>query len=227
MSNELMRTQLEESLGMTSLKARAREAESVMLLIDTSGSMGAMIGREGKTRIQALREIVAQIKVQGSVPMIAFGGPYDAQVRFVDNVPDPDGGTPLHIAIPMAKEYGATRIVVISDGVPDLRDESLNQAKLFGGRIDVVFVGDKGEEGEEFLARLAKMTGGTSGVGNLADTKKLTGQIIGLLEGEVEERAPIQGEGFTTVDEPEPADDDEETDEDDDEGDDDDDEDDE
>lgn len=218
MSNELMRQQLEETLEAGSLKALARDVENVFLLIDTSGSMEAHM-RNGKTRIDGLREVVANIKSAGSVPMIAFGGPYDAQVRFVDVVPDPDGGTPLAEAILYAKEYGATRVVVISDGAPDSQNRAIDAAHGFGGRIDVAFVGDPGDPGIAFLKELARITGGTQFTGDLSDTKKLTGQVIGLLEGEVEERAPIQGEGFATID-PEDADepeDDEDEDDDDDE----------
>lgn len=217
-NTDLVRRQLEDSLEQGSLKAMARDAETVMLLIDTSGSMEATI-RSGKRRIDALREVVADIKKAGDVPMIAFGGPYDAQVRFVDGVPEPDGGTPLHIAIPYAKEYGATRLVVISDGVPDLADQSMQEARTFGGRIDVVFVGNEGDSGQMFLNALASATGGTQFTGDLGNTKKLTSQVIGLLEGEVE-RAPIQGNGFAVVedapDAEEENDDDEEDDDEDD-----------
>lgn len=207
---DLVRQALEESLEAGSLKAMARDAECVMLLIDCSGSMDGRM-RNGKRRIDGLREVVNTIKVSGHVPMIAFGGPYDAQVRFVDGVPEPDGGTPLHLAIPFAKEYGATRLVVISDGIPDLQQQSLDEAKKFGGRIDVAFVGNAGDGGETFLAELARVSGGTQFTGDLGDPKKLSASVIGLLEGEVE--APIQGEGFASVDDDdviEPEEDDEE-----------------
>ncbi len=194
--NALMK--LESSLELSSLKQMAREEERVFLLLDTSGSMDREMANL-KKRIAGLREVVSDIKAQGHVPMIAFGGPYDAMVRFVDEVPEPAGGTPLHAAIPFAKSYGATRLVVISDGEPDLRDESMIQAKAFGGRIDVVFVGDPGEPGSFFLDELAKASGGKRFEGDLGEAKKLAGTVIGLLEGEVEKKAPIQGEGFTTV----------------------------
>lgn len=177
-----------------------RADEVVMLLLDTSGSMGG-------SPIQDLSKVVVGIQAQGSVPMIAFGGPYDAQVRFVDIVPEPDGGTPLHLAIPFAKTYGATRLVVVSDGMPDLKSESLNAAREFGGQIDVVFVGHPGNEGSFFLDELAKLTGGRRINADLSNVKAITGTVIGLLEGHVEEeRAPITGPGFSAV-EAEPVED--------------------
>src|SRR5262249_55597686 len=138
-----------------------KATEVIMLLVDTSGSMAEYVDKAAQQRymdavfargfndnpvdarqfggrsIDKLREAVQQIQSSASepIPMIAFGGPFDAQVRFVDVVPEPDGGTPLHLAIPLAKEYGATRLVVVSDGSPDLRDQSMEEARRFGGRI--------------------------------------------------------------------------------------------
>jgi len=209
MSNAL--TRLENSLATTGKSAiddLLKQSEVVMLLIDTSGSMEGMMSN-GKSRIDGLREVVRDIRGAGDVPMVAFGGPYDAQVRFVDAVPPPDGGTPLHIAIPFAKQYAATRLVVISDGMPDLTTQSLDEAKAFGGKIDVVYVGNPGEGGSVFLDELARITGGKRFEGSLTDTKALSGAVIGLLEGDVaESHAPIQGPGFTaeeSIDDAEPV----------------------
>jgi hypothetical protein len=174
-STSLVRKTLESTLAIGGLSDLMKATEQPMLLIDTSGSMA---GRPE----QQLREAVKQIQAAGQIPMIAFGGPYDAQVRFVDTVPPADGGTPLHTAISFAKEYGATRLVVISDGQPDLRDESMIQAKAFGGRIDVVYVGHAGDGGSLFLEALAKATGGTRLQGDLKMTKELAATVIGLLE---------------------------------------------
>lgn len=205
MTEELTRKNLELGLDLGgSLKSLVKAtAETVMLLIDTSGSMSDSL-TGGMRKIDGLRKSVQDINpLDNGVPMIAFGGPHDAQVRFVDKIPDPDGSTPLHVAIPYAREYGATRIVVISDGHPDDSESSSEEAKKFGGQIDVVYVGNPGDQGSTFLDQLALLTGGKRHEGDLGDTKKLTGMIIGLLEGEVEEpKAPIQGAGFTTVDAP-------------------------
>lgn len=212
--NALVRRNLETSLQIGSIDDLMKASEVVMLLIDTSGSMSSYVQKANKRRIDCLRDVVGQIKATGeSYPMIAFGGPFDAQVRFVDVVPEPDGGTPLHAAIPYAKQYGATRLVVISDGVPDLRDQCMIEARAFGGQIDVVFVGDPTDTGTYFMDELAKATGGRRIQGDFAETKKLTSTIMGLLTGgdEPAKRAPIQGEGFSAIEkEDEPEDDDEE-----------------
>ena len=217
MTNEIARRNLEQSLQASSLTDLVNQATDFpMLLIDCSGSMDAAM-RNGKTRIEALREVVAQIKADhGGVTMIAFGGEETSAPRFVDGVPNAGGGTPLHLAIPYAKSYGATRVVVISDGLPDMRQESLHQARLFEGPIDVYYVGDANDEGSKFLEELAAITGGKRFEGDLANPKQLASGVAGLLMGAVEEeRAPIQGEGFAVVEtEPEEDDDDDEDDDD-------------
>jgi hypothetical protein len=221
MSTELeLVKQLEESLDLGNLKEYARDVDNVMLLIDTSSSMNAHLRDEQHNslptrRIDALREVVNLIRVQGDVPMIAFGGPIDASVRFVSDVPEPAGGTPLAQAIMLAKEYAATRIVVISDGAPDSAPAALEAARAFAGRIDVSYVGNPNDVGEKFLEQLAQASGGSAFTGDLRDPKQLSRGVVGLLAGEVE--TPIQGEGFTTVDvDPEATEDDEDDDADDD-----------
>lgn len=217
MSESLIRTQIENSLQVKSLKDLVKQqTDYPMLLIDASASMGHVMLNH-KRRIDGLREVVTEILAGGPVTMICFGGEA-YEPRFVDRVPEPMGGTPLHAAIRLAKQHGATRLVVISDGEPDLAEEAMNAAREFGGRIDVVFVGNPGEGGSFFLDQLAKLTGGTRFEGSLAETKQLTGKVIGLLMGDVEpQRAPIQGAGFTAVESDDVDDEDEDDDEDDDE----------
>ncbi len=193
-NTSLVRKQLETSMALGGgLDGLMKSIDNPMLLIDTSGSMA---GRP----IENLRKVVTGIQAEGHVPMIAFGGPFDAQVRFVDRVPDADGGTPLHLAIPFAKEYGATRLVVVSDGQPDLREGSMDAAKAFGGRIDVIYVGTAGDGGSVFLEALAAATSGRRINADLSDVKRITSTVIAMLEGEVAPaRSPIQGPGFTSA----------------------------
>jgi Mg-chelatase subunit ChlD len=70
------------------------------------------------------------------------------------------------------------RFIVISDGEPDDEKEALKVAKTFKNRIDTIFVGREGAEGQDFLNRLAKASGGShvtaDRVAQLADkTQKL------------------------------------------------------
>lgn len=200
MSNEksLVRS-AEKSLEVKSLKdlVRVRTNENSVLCIDVSGSMGAHM-RNGKTRIDGLREVVAGIQSKKATQLIAFGlhpllagahplepGTQQPEVAFVTEVPDAQGGTPMAQAIDFARSNGFGRAVVISDGGPNDRGAALESARRFGGRIDVIYVGDPGDAGSIFLEELAKVTGGTRFEGDLSDVKEITGAVVGLLNGEV------------------------------------------
>jgi hypothetical protein len=176
---------LERSLQAKSLDAlMAVAGEDAFLVMDHSGSMKEKL-RNGKRRIDALGEVVADIKSGGCDPqMVAFAGNYwDGGNCFMVAEPQAEcgGGTPMGEAIEFAKANGATRIVMISDGVPCDREHAMRAAMDFGGRIDVVFVGNPGESGSAFLNKLAAATGGTRFNGDLTETKKLSAAIAGLL----------------------------------------------
>lgn len=186
-SEALLKKSLEKSLRVTSLSdlVRVKTGEEVTLLLDVSGSMGDHL-RNGKTRIEGLREVVQGIQSKRPVKMIAFGGS-DGGAYDVTSIPFAAGGTPLHSAIDLAKLKGVPRVIVISDGIPDSPSASIASAKAFGGQIDVVYVGDPGERGEEFLKSLAESTGGTEFHGDLSEPKSLTGKIMGLLNAGTDE----------------------------------------
>lgn len=172
---------LQQSLNATTLSdmIRVRTSEEVYLLLDVSGSMDSKMAN-GKSREVGLQETVKEITKERPVKMIAFGG-RDGGAYLVTAIPSSGGGTPLHLAIDLAKQKECGRCVVISDGCPDSVSAAMEAAKKFGGRIDVVFVGNPGEYGEEFLKQLAESTGGTEFHGDLGVPKELGGKIMGLL----------------------------------------------
>jgi len=54
------------------------------------------------------------------------------------------------------------RFFLITDGEPDSEKKTLEVAKTFKSRIDVVYIGRDGGRGRDFLQRLAAVTGGQS-----------------------------------------------------------------
>lgn len=172
--------QLNKSLSIGSLDdlVRVQKDANIFLLIDCSGSMHTTM-QNGKTRISGLRETVKSIMSEKQMPMIQFGMGSGPSV--VEYVPDPQGGTPLHLAIDLARTQECSRAIVISDGQPDSTRDAMESAKRFGGRIDVVFVGDPGDFGEAFLKQLAESTGGESFTGDLSEPKLLAQGVMGLL----------------------------------------------
>jgi len=181
----VMKTELERRLGLggavRSLRdlVKKADADGALLLVDCSGSMGSVLAT-GERAIDALRQVVADVRLTVAVPAAAFGL-RDGQTRYVDEIPDPCGGTPLHQAIEFGRLEQKSHLVVISDGMPDSPSEAMVQAKLFKGKIDAIYVGDDGGPGAAFMAELAKSTGGSGTVKDLTDQKQLTTHIKGLL----------------------------------------------
>jgi Mg-chelatase subunit ChlD len=174
--------QLNKSLQIGGLDdlVRVQKAQNIWLLLDCSGSMSTRM-KNGKSRIQGLREAVDGIQTEKRMSMIQFGQDPEPSV-IVDSIPNPSGGTPLGQAIDLARKLECSRCIVISDGQPDYpQQQHLDAAVRFGGRIDVVFVGDPGDPGEEFLKRLAMSTGGESFTGDLSEPKQLTRGVVALL----------------------------------------------
>jgi hypothetical protein len=133
--------------------------------------------------------VVRDIQQQRPTPLIGFGlREHRGEVGFISSIPAPFGGTPIASAINFAREQNFGRAVVISDGSPtESTHECMDAAARFGGKVDVVFVGDPGDPGAEFLLKLAESTGGTSFTGDLSEPKELGAGVIGLLTGEVAE----------------------------------------
>lgn len=172
---------LKSSLANSSLsslvQATAAAGRRSLLLVDCSSSMRQPLAKGG-TRISELRNVVEDLRTTHPVPVAAFSGD---GVRLVDGIPNPTGGTPMSDAIEFGTTNRATHLVVVTDGVPNSESAAFEAAREFGGRIDVYYIGNGGDEGARFCQRLAKMTGGTCGVTDLGDVKALSAGIKGLL----------------------------------------------
>jgi len=136
----------------------------VVVLVDTSGSMGSQDSQNGRSRYdQACIELAnLQECMPGKIGVIAFssstmfcpnGKPYNFQ-----------GGTNLEGALKFAKVAdvpGAMKFIVISDGQPDDGEAALRVATTYHNKIDVIYCGPEAyPTGRDFLTRLAKASGG-------------------------------------------------------------------
>jgi len=167
---------LTKSLGKSSLDEFLTASRRSMMLVDVSSSMNETI-RSGGTKIDACRATCDALRESNPVPVAAFGG----IVELVDRVPHPSGGTPLHRGIEFAQGLGADHLVVITDGEPDSESAALAAAKAFGGVIDVFYIGNGDDAGSRFAAELARQTGGSVNLTDLAQPKQLAGKILLLL----------------------------------------------
>jgi hypothetical protein len=153
----------------------------VVIITDTSGSMEAHDSRNGKSRYEVTCEELKQLQASlpGKLVLLSFS---DDCVFCPSGIPFQfGGGTDLAKALKFAKLADVTgiRFIVISDGEPDNENEALRVAKTYKNRIDTIYVGPEGGEGQEFLRKLAKISGG-QGV-TAAQVKELKSNVERLL----------------------------------------------
>jgi Mg-chelatase subunit ChlD len=135
----------------------------VVVLIDQSGSMATRDARGGQSRFDAADAELARLQHQhpGQVAVISFS----SHVTFCPGgVPTRDGGsTNMAAVLDFARVCdGASKVVLISDGVPDSESAALAAARRYQHPIHTIYIGpeDDYESGRAFLARLAAATGG-------------------------------------------------------------------
>lgn len=124
-------------------------------LLDVSSSMAEQAG--SRTKIEILRDALANAP---PALLIAFSST-PIEIASAADLPAPNGGTALHLALDLAGVERPWRTLVISDGQPDSEDAALAAARRITGSIDVIYCGpDSDTNARAFLMRLARTGGG-------------------------------------------------------------------
>lgn len=168
-----------QKTGLT-LEQAMMDCEFVVV-IDQSGSMSEDDTREGLERYDVAESELRKIQEMypGKVAVVEFSN----RPEFCySGIPSRSGGTTdLTAALRFVKEFadGAFDIVVISDGEPDNQASALDIAATFSSPINTIYIGVKGGDGQKFLDRLAKASGGQRYVAEKPG--ELMPGIVGLL----------------------------------------------
>ncbi len=149
----------------------------MVFLLDVSGSM------QGK-RISKLAEAVrAYLRELEGVKLLCFASDV-TEIASLDALPDPHGGTELHLALDRALEFAPGKVVVFSDGEPSDQDACLASAARLPGVVDTIFCGSENDmEAIRFMERLARDNGGSSIVRDIAKNQSLMGPEVRKLLG--------------------------------------------
>ena len=153
-----------------------------IVIVDTSGSMGACDSRGGKSRYEVACSELSKLQAgnPGKILVISFS---DEVKVCLNGVPyNFMGGTLVGRALQYAKQYDleGMNIVLISDGEPLDTEEALAVARTFTNPISTIYVGPPDElRGREFLKKLADATGGKTVTSDRA--KELATSIQTLL----------------------------------------------
>lgn len=142
------------------------EGVELIAFVDTSGSMDAPDSRGGKTRYQVACEDLRTLQEQNPGKVAVFS--FSSHTKFCPSgVPvNQREGTLISVALNAGKPAdipGGMKFVLISDGEPLDELEALAVAKTYNNKIDTIYVGPETDRGgRDFLARLAKASGGSS-----------------------------------------------------------------
>ena len=158
----------------------------VIIIVDTSGSMGSADSRGGRSRYQVTMDELAalQASMPGKIAVINFSS--DVSFEPSGSPIFKSGGTNLTGALRFIKvaDVEGMRFILISDGGPDDPEGAIRIASTFKNKIDVIYVGpEEYPTGRDFLMRLAQATGGKTVTVDRA--KELKAGVIALLGARV------------------------------------------
>ncbi len=136
----------------------------VVILVDTSGSMGAQDSRGGRSRYDvACEELKAlQGSLPGKIAVLSFSSDVEFNPsgvpRFMQSTTDMTKA--LRFA-KVADNIPGMRFILISDGEPNSPEQALATARSYKNKIDTIYVGPEDQPtGQGFLVKLAKASGG-------------------------------------------------------------------
>ncbi len=136
-----------------------------LVLLDTSGSMGELAG--ARRRIDVLAAVLQQV-LPGAPGARLFA--FDSIVRELDGasrLPEPAGGTALHVALGALAPLQPQLVIIVSDGEPDDAEAALAAARDLHCQIATHFVGDERDHAAvAFVRALAWCS--TDGMGQTA-----------------------------------------------------------
>jgi hypothetical protein len=126
-------------------------------LLDVSGSM---LGR----RIAELKRQAGQLRQQVPFARLVSFATEVREVESLDKLPEPDGGTNLHLALAHAAKLSVAECVVFTDGHPADADACFAEAARIPGVVHCIFCGDPEDrdarDAIEFCRKLSQTNGG-------------------------------------------------------------------
>lgn len=135
----------------------ASAGSATVVLLDCSGSMAESAGTQ--RRIDVLRAAL-DYALSGGETLVAFSS-HPTEISSPAALPQPSGGTALHLALAHIQGRTPRQTLVISDGRPNDEQAALDEAARLSGQIDVIYCGpDDDAQAIAFMRRLATVGGG-------------------------------------------------------------------
>jgi hypothetical protein len=158
-----------------------KSSGNTVILLDISGSMSEVVG--SKRKIDILRQAVNRQLLINEVVLV-FSSGCDRVTSF-QLIPEPFGGTAMHLALQKAASYAPSHTLVVSDGQPDCQNQALLAAEKLSGVISTLYIGDDGDvDAISFMSKLARIGCGRAEVCDIRNPQnqaRLNSAIKGLL----------------------------------------------
>ena len=141
--------------------------------------MNEVVG--GKRKIDILRQANRQLINE---VVLVFSSGCD-RIASSQLIPEPFGGTAMHLGLHQAASYAPSHTLVVSDGQPDCQRQTLLAAQKLSGVISTLYIGDDADiEAIAFMSKLARIGCGRSEVCDIRNPQnqaRLSSAIKGLL----------------------------------------------
>ncbi len=153
---------LPPTTGVTDVfRARfAGAGHDAVILADVSQSM---LTRDGgrRRRVDILEDALRINLIDRPNALVVAFNSFPVAVAPGGHLPEPEGGTALHLAIGAAAHYRPLLTLIITDGEPDDEGAALLAAQNCTGIINAIYCGpDDNIKAKNFLARLCAACGG-------------------------------------------------------------------
>lgn len=145
-----------QDLEVTKIRIIRFEKEQIIekypvLLLDVSGSMQENVGNRRK--IDILRDAVTKVGV--GMEVYVFASDF-VKTKYI---PEPHGSTNLKQAFKSLSGQ-SMQLLLVGDGVSDDPEEAIRAGVALRCPVNVLYIGEPGDQGEAFMRRLAEATCG-------------------------------------------------------------------
>ena len=134
----------------------------MILLVDVSGSMTMPDAPNNMSRWEYAQEQLTHLQglYPGKIALVEFSSNVFYQPG--GKMSKPNGSTDMAEGLKFVKvaDDCGIKIIIVSDGDPDSRNQALNEASKFTTQIDAIYCGKEGGPGQLFLQKLVNQTGG-------------------------------------------------------------------
>ena len=180
MNKDLITQEKQNTLSISQQLQILKKQTGVVYICDVSGSMSSYL--QGKEKIEHLRTVLQTVNATNILCFASICQWITSVGELTLAQLNCGGGTLMYYAFEEIVRSGKKfkTYICISDGETSGEERTIQSAKMIRHPIETIYIGNEGDQGSKFMARLAKETGGQSQVADVNNP-----DFGGLLEKQV------------------------------------------